>query len=120
MRNVWNIHHILGRQQYYLMIKRSSGAKAKVCVYADSVLCVGQMKDSPEAIEDGEVKWKDSGCIRLTKKEWESMEKQLNSSGQISRVFIIVYSSRDPKRLGGKEHSTRRVQVPDHLYVNVQ
>ena len=26
-------------------------AKAKVCVYADSVLCVGQMKDSPGAIE---------------------------------------------------------------------
>ena len=26
-------------------------AKAKVCVYADSVLCVRQMKDSKEAIE---------------------------------------------------------------------
>ena len=26
-------------------------AKAKVCVYADSVLCVGQMRDIPEAIE---------------------------------------------------------------------
>ena len=29
-------------------------AKAKVCVYADSVLCVGQMRDTPEAIE----RWK--------------------------------------------------------------
>ena len=29
-------------------------AKAKVCVYADSVLCVGQMKDAPEAVE----RWK--------------------------------------------------------------
>ena len=29
-------------------------AKANVCVFADSVLCVGQMKDSPETIE----KWK--------------------------------------------------------------
>ena len=28
--------------------------KAKVCVYADSVLCVGQMRDTPEAIE----RWK--------------------------------------------------------------
>ena len=26
-------------------------AKAKVCVYADSVACVGQMRDTPEAIE---------------------------------------------------------------------
>ena len=29
-------------------------AKAKVCVYADSVLCVGQMRDTPELIE----RWK--------------------------------------------------------------
>ena len=29
-------------------------AKAKVCVYADSVFCVGQMKDTPDAIE----RWK--------------------------------------------------------------
>ena len=28
--------------------------KAKVCVYADSVLCVGQMKDTPGATE----RWK--------------------------------------------------------------
>ena len=26
-------------------------AKAKVCVYADSALCVGQMRDTPDAIE---------------------------------------------------------------------
>ena len=26
-------------------------AKTKVCVYADTVLCVGQMRDTPEAIE---------------------------------------------------------------------
>ena len=36
------------------MIKRSNGRRQKVCVHADSVLCVGQMKDSPGAIE----RWK--------------------------------------------------------------
>ena len=38
----------------------------------------------------------------------------------VPRIFVIVYSSRDPKRLGEKEHQTRRVQGPDHLHVNVQ
>ena len=32
-----------------------------------------------------EVKWKGSGCFRLTKMQWESMEKQLNSSGKFSQ-----------------------------------
>ena len=36
------------------MIKRSSEQRQKVWVYADPVLCVGQMKDSPGAIE----RWK--------------------------------------------------------------
>ena len=36
-------------------------------------------------------------------------------------IFVIADSSRDPKRLGEKDqHSTRRVQGPDHLHVNVQ
>ena len=41
MWHVLNIHHRPGRDPY-------------VCVHADSVLCVGQMKDSPGAIE----RWK--------------------------------------------------------------
>ena len=68
--------------------------------------------------QDGKVKWKDSGCIRLTKKPWESMEMQLNSSG-FFWIFVIVQSSKDPEKLGEKEHPARRVQGPDHIYVNV-
>ena len=33
------------------------------------------------------VKWKDSGCIRLTKMQLVSIEKLLNSSGQFSQDF---------------------------------
>ena len=51
MWNAWNIHHHHERDQHWPMIK---WAKGKVCVYADSVLCVGQMKDSPGAME----RWK--------------------------------------------------------------
>ena len=50
----------------------------------------------------------------------DSTEKQLNSSGQFSRIYNIDYSSRDPERLGGEEHPTRVLQRPDHLHVNVQ
>ena len=43
-----------------------------------------------------------------------------NSSGIFPRIFVIGYSSRDPKSFGEKEHQTRRLQEPDHLHVNVQ
>ena len=36
------------------------------------------------------------------------------------RILVIVSSSRDPERLGDKEHQARRLQGPDHLHVNVQ
>ena len=49
-------------------------AKAKVFVYSDSVLCLGMMHES----KDGPLP---------TKKQWESMEKQLNSSGIFSQDF---------------------------------
>ena len=36
------------------------------------------------------------------------------------RILVIVSSSRDPERLGDKEHQARRLQGLDHLHVNVQ
>ena len=45
------------------------------------------------------VKWKDSGSFRLTKMQWVLMEKQSNSSGKFHKIFIVVYSSRNPTRL---------------------
>ena len=52
-------------------------AKAKVCVYADSVPCVGGLETIPEEAEkDGKVKLKISGCIRHIKMQWVSTEKQ--------------------------------------------
>ena len=82
--------------------------RTNVCVYADSVLRVGQMKDTPKAVEDGKNKWKDSGCIRLAKMQWVSMEKQLNSSGKDPKIFIIVYSWRNPKKTRRSEKTSQR------------
>ena len=117
MSGIWTT--VLGSVSYHGQAIK--WAKAKVCVYADSVLCVGQMKDSPETIE----RWKGQvEGLRL----YSSFQDAVGIDGEaiefewqiFTRIFIIVYSSRDPKRLGEKEHPARRVQGPDHLYVNVQ
>ena len=63
-------------------------AKAKACVHADSVLSVGRMEQCQEQQKgDGKAKLKISRCIHHLKMLWESMEKQLNSSGIFSRDF---------------------------------
>ena len=59
--------------------------KAKACVYADSVLCVGRRNMVKEQQKDGKAKLKISGCVHHIKMQWESMEKQLNSSGIFSQ-----------------------------------
>ena len=50
MWNASNIHRPSGRDQYFLMSKRPYGKKEKVCVYTDSILCVGHLKNTPGAI----------------------------------------------------------------------
>ena len=47
-------------------------AKAKVCVYDDSVLCVGQMKDVSGATERWTGQVEDLKNIRRTKTHWDS------------------------------------------------
>ena len=50
---IWNrlrVHLDHGRVQCCFMIKRSSGQMQKVRVFSDSVLCVGQINESKEAI----------------------------------------------------------------------
>ena len=70
--------------------------------------------------KDGKAKLKISRSIRRSKTQWDSTESRLNSSGHFPRIFVIISFSRDPERLGDKEHQARRLQGPDHLHVNVQ
>ena len=96
-------------------------AKAQACVCADSVLCIGRMEQAPgAAVQRWKGQLKTSGSTPRTKMQLHSMEMRLNLSRQISRIFVIVYCSRDPARLGEKEHPARRLQRPDHLHFNVQ
>ena len=69
------------------MIKRSNGRRQKYVSMLIPFHVSERWRTVQEQQKDGRVKWKDSGCIRLTKKQWESMEKQLNSSGKISHDF---------------------------------
>ena len=66
------------------MIKRSNGRRQKCWSVQIPFYVWDRWKTAKKRKQDRKVKWKDSGCIRLTKKQWESMEKQLNSSGQFS------------------------------------
>ena len=54
MWNAWDIHHHHERDEYWQMIRRSSGQRQEFFVYADSVLCLGQTEQGSGAAE----KWK--------------------------------------------------------------
>ena len=71
--------------------------KAKVRVYSDSVLCLEKVNDSKDAITRLEGQVEEFKMSFLTKNCWESMEKQLNSSGIFSRIFVIADSSENPE-----------------------
>ena len=64
-----------------------SVVKAKVCVYASSVLCVGQMRDTPEAIERRTSEVEGLRLYSSYQDAVESMERQLKSSGKLLQVF---------------------------------
>ena len=87
-------------------------AKAKVCVYADSVLCVGRMEQGPGAadrrwegqVEDLRVYSSYQDAVGIDGEEVEL------SGANFPGFFDIVYSSRNPGRLGGEEHPTRELR----------
>ena len=84
--HAWSIHHLPGWDRYQPMIKRANGRRQKYVSTLIPFNVLGRWKTLLK------VKWKDSSCIRLTKMQLVSMEKQLNSSGKNPRIFNIFYS----------------------------
>ena len=92
--------------------KAITWAKPKACVYADSVLCIGRMEQSPGAAE---ARWK--GQIEDLRK-YSSHQDAVGLDGEaiefewknFPRFLDIDYSSRDPARLGGEAHQARELQ----------
>ena len=98
-------------------------AKAKVCVYADSVLCVGRIEQAPGTA--------DATCIRQIEDltMYFSYQDASGLDGEAIefewKIFpgfttIIDYSSGDPERHGGEEHQAGELQGPDPLHLIVQ
>ena len=95
-------------------------AKPETASKKNSQTVCGCMVESHESTRQ-RVESSHSGCVRLTKKQWESMEKQLNLSGKnVPGCSSLSILQEIQKILGEKEHSTRRVEGRDHLPVNVQ
>ena len=86
-------HHHHGRDQHWSTIKRSNRRRQKLVSTLISFYVLVGWNKVKEQKEDGKAKLKISGCIHHIKMLWESMEKQLNSSGKFPRIFDIVYSS---------------------------
>ena len=93
-------------------------AKAKVCVYADSVLCVAKIEQNPGA---GVAKW--TGQIEDFKR-YPSYQDAVGLDGERSnrirleifpRIYNIDYSQGDPDGLVEEEHRAGELQGPDHL-----
>ena len=88
-------------------------AKAKACVHADSVPCVGRMEQCPGVAHR---RWK--GQVEDLRMGIDG--EAIGFEWIFPYIFDIVYSSRNPERPGEQEHPTRGLRGPDHLRVNVQ
>ena len=103
MWNAWNVHHRHGRGRYWYwsIIKRSSGRKANVCVYADSVLFVGQVKDIPRAVERWKGQIEDLKMFSFYRDavgiDGEAIEFELTNFPWLSSLSILREIQQEPE-----------------------
>ena len=101
------VHLPHGRDRHCLMIKWSSGQKQKYVYTQIPYNAWGRCMKTEMQLKDGKVKQKNSKCPLLAKNCWESVEKQLHSSGIFSPHFSSLQISwRDPKWFAKTEHWT--------------
>ena len=94
------VHLPHGRDQYCLMIKWFNGQKARVPVRSDSVLCLGKMNESKDAITRWEGQVEGSKNVSLEncwRSSWIRVE-------YFPRIYVIADSSEDPGWLARTEH----------------
>ena len=109
-----------GRDQCDLMIKRSNGQRQKYVSLLIPFWVFGHMKDSPEAIE----RWRGQvEGLRLYSSHQDAVGidgETIDFEWKKTQDFQHCLFFKRTKKLDEKEHSDRRVQGQDHLYVNVQ
>ena len=82
---IFRHHH--GRDQYWPMIKRSSGRRQKCVSTLIPFFVLDRWKIFQERQKDGKAKLKVLRSLRRTKSQWYSTENRVNSSGQFSQDF---------------------------------
>ena len=109
MWNAWNIHHLLGRDRYYPMIKRSSGRRRKYVSVLIPFHCWTDKRQSRSnrKMEGSSVR---TQVVFVLPRCSGSMEKQLNSSGKMSKDFhhcLFFKNSNKTWREGTSSPSSR-------------
>ena len=90
--------------------------KARVPVRSDSVLCLGKMNESKDAITrwEGQVEgFKNVSLENCWRSSWIRVE-------YFPRIYVIADSSEDPGWLARQNIERGKIHRSDHLHVNVQ
>ena len=95
--------------------------KAKVCVYADSVLCLGKVEQDPEAAcANWTTHWKSQTVSFVPRRSGSWWRTNWIWLDNFPRIYNNDPSQGDPEGPGKEENRTGQFQRPDHLYVYVQ
>ena len=87
-------------------------AKARVFVYADSVICLGETEEGSGAAEKWKGKFEDiKGVFTISRCSGNRWRRNWTRVKKIPRFFKIVHSSRDPERLDTEEHPTEGTEL---------
>ena len=112
-------HH--GRDQHWSTMRRSKCDEGKsFCLRRFSSMCWSDGTRSRSRRKMERPNWRSQEVFLVPRRSGTRRRSNWIRVEKFPRIFDIVYSSRNPERLGGEEHPTRELQGPDHLHVNVQ
>ena len=109
--NAWDIHHHHGRDEYWQMIRRSSGQRQEfLSTLILFYVLVGRNKVQ-EQQKSGKANLKTLRCIHHIKMQWEPMETQLNSSGKNYQIFQYCAFFKRSRKTWYRRTSNRRNRI---------
>ena len=117
MWNAWEIHHRHERDQCWQMMRRSSGRRQEYLSTLILFTVLLRRKKVQEQQKSGKANLKTLRCIHHIKMQWESMEKQLNSSGKNSKIFQDCPFFKRSRKTWYRRTSNRRNQIICRVHV---
>ena len=109
--NAWDIHHHHERDQCWQMMRRSSGRRQEYLSTLILFYVLVRRKKVQEQQKSGKANLKTLRCIHHIKMQWESVEKQLNSSGKNSKIFQDCSFFKRSRKSWYRRTSNRRNQI---------